>query len=303
MSNLTPNQNLLLEYDKLFNETNDNYNKKNRELEIKTKLYQINQKSNLEKAKMIKVLQYIFGFLVLSAIALFLHLSGFVGLIGLIIVICIIAIVLIVLYHKNNVNTIENRINKLSEEAGSDMWKTFEEGYLSLFGIGGYTCSEYCPSESTEEASFSPIIPKISPRYLKTDSNRNIWLKGDLPSTTYTADDEGKRFRIDGEYVRGYGYDKKIYKSPSNLTPLRNTIKKLEENREQKKIIPISRNFATYYKCNFVGGEDDKSPIPFKTTYDYSIIPCDNYPGFVETNRYICEKDPLKYDEPNCSEV
>ena len=75
MSNLTPNQNLLLEYDKLFNETNTKYNKKNRELKTKNKLLEINQKSNLAKMETIKILQYIFGFLLLTAVVVWMHLS------------------------------------------------------------------------------------------------------------------------------------------------------------------------------------------------------------------------------------
>lgn len=302
MSNLTPNQNLLLEYDKLFNETNTKYNKKNRELKTKNKLLEINQKSNLEKMETIKILQYIFGFLLLTAVVVWMHLSGFISLTGMIVVICVIAIVLFIMYYKNNKNTIEERINKSSGEAGDDLWKTFEEGYLSLFGIGGYSCSEYCPAES-EEGSLSPIIPKTKPRFLKTDSQRNVWLKGNLPSTTYTANDKGKRFRIDGELVKGFGYDKNLYVSPTDVPTLRNTVQELEDNREQKEIIPISKNYATYYNCQFVGGNDSSSKIPFKTNYKYTTIPCDNYPGFIQTNKFICKKDPVKYGESECDEV
>ena len=303
MSNLTPNQNLLLEYDRLFNETNTKYNKKNRELKTKNKLLEINQKSNLAKMETIKILQYIFGFLLLTAVVVWMHLSGFISLTGMIVVICVIAIVLFVMYYKNNKNTIEDRINKSSSEAGDDLWKTFEEGYLSLFGIGGYSCSEYCPSNSEEEGSFSPIIPKAKPRFLRTDSQRDVWLKGNLPSTTYTADDEGKRFRIDGELVKGFGYDKNLYNSPSNVPTLRNTVQELEDNREQKEIIPISKNYATYYNCQFVGGNDSSSKVPFKSNYKYTTIPCDNYPGFIQTNKFICKKDPVKYGESECDEV
>ena len=73
------------------------------------------------------------------------------------------------------------------------------------------------------------MVPKnrqtvARPRYIREDSQRDVWLKGDLPSSTYTINDKNKRYRIDGEYIRGFGYDKNLYISPGGIKNYRSTI-------------------------------------------------------------------------------
>jgi len=71
----------------------------------------------------------------------------------------------------------------------------------------------------------------------------------------------------------------------------------LEQNRPQRQITPISKNYATYYDCSFIGGEDKNGALPSKTSYTKTTIPCNYYPGFREDARYICDSDM------NCSQV
>lgn len=303
MSNLTPNQNLLLEYDKIFDKTNAMFNQKNKEINTKTKLVEMNNLSNLQKTKTLKVLQYIFGYLVLSFVIVWFYHSKFISLTSMIIILVVLAGVLFSSYYINNVENTVSKISQQSAEAGEDMWKTFEESYLSLFGIGGYSCQEYCiPETSEEEVTMQPIIQRAKPRYIRQDSQRDVWLKGDLPTTTYTIDDKDKMYRIDGEYVKGLGYDSDPYLSPSDVSTFRNTTEELEGNKNQRTFIPLNKNYATYYNCKFLGGEDS-SKVPYKYNYQYTTIPCHNYPGFVETEKYICKKDPKQYGVSNCTQI
>lgn len=254
---LTPNDKLLLEYDKIFNRTNKKFNNSNREIEVKTRLVDMNMGSNARKRELISILQSIFLFLILSFFVVWFHLSGLIGLIPTIVIIACILVIIVYRYIKNQVSDIENKIASISSDTGDNLRKTFEEAYLNVAGVGNYTCQEYCPQESEESEevpTVGPVIPRARPRYIREDSQRDVWLKGDLPSSTYTINDKNKRYRIDGEYIRGFGYDKNLYISPGGIKNYRSTIDELEENSPQtREIIPINKKYATYYSCKFLG--------------------------------------------------
>ena len=305
---LTPNDKLLLEYDKIFDRTNKKFNNINREIEVKTRLVNMNRGDNARKRNLISILQSLFLFLILSFFVIWFHLSGLIGLVPTVIIIAVILVIIIYRYIKVNISNIENKIATISTQTGDNLRKTFEEAYLNVAGVGGYTCQEYCPPASSEteesEPKVGPVIPRTRPRYIRQDSQRDVWLKGDLPSSTYTINDKNKRYRIDGEYIKGYGYDSNLYISPRGITNYRSTIDELEDDSPQtREIIPISKKYGTYYTCEFKGGNDEKNKIPYKTSYKYTTIPCDNYPGFKETAKYICPDDPQKYGLGNCKKV
>ena len=306
-STLTPNDKLLLEYDKIFNRTNKKFNNINREIEVKTRLVDMNMGVGGEKRELISILQSVFLFLILSFFIVWFYLSGLIGLVPTIIIIAVILVIVIYRFVKSQIYNIENKIASVSTETGDNLRKTFEEAYLNITGVGDYTCQEYCPQESegeSEEPSVGQVIPRTRPRYIREDSQRDVWLKGDLPDSTYTINDKNKRYRIDGEYIRGYGYDNNLYISPGGIKNYRSTIGELEENSPQtREIIPISKKYGTYYSCKFLGGNQNKNKVPYKTSYKHTTIPCDNYPGFVETAKYICPDDPQKYGLGNCKKV
>ena len=302
---LTPNQKLLLEYDKMFNETNKNFNLKDREIKTKSRLIQMNKGADERKRDTIVILQHVFLFLFLAFFVIWFHISGLINLVGTVVIMAIILVGVIYKYFKDRVVDMETKISVVSSQTGDNLRKTFEEAYLSMTGTSGYTCQEYCPPEESEESTAisGPVIPNTRPRYLRQDSQRDVWLKGDQPSNTYTYNDANKRYRIDGELVRGFGYDKKLYISPNDIPKYRSTLSELEDSRPQRDIIPISKKYATYYNCKFLGGSDSKQKVPYKSSYDYTTIPCDNYPGFVETKRMICPKDPKKHGTRQCKVV
>ena len=308
MSNtdLTPNDKLLLEYDKIFSKTNKVFNNSNREINVKTRLVDMNEGSNAKNRELISILQSVFLFLILSFFVIWFHLSGLIGLVPTIVIIAVILVIVIYRYIKNQGSDIEEKIASISSDTGDNLRKTFEEAYLKVAGVSNYTCQEYCPPEESEETATKsgPIIQRTKPRYIREDSQRNVWLKGDLPSNTYTINDKNKRYRIDGEYIRGYGYDKNLYRSPGGIKNYRSTLDELEGDKPQtREIIPISKKYATYYNCKFLGGGNNKNKVPYKTNYNYTTIPCDNYPGFVETEKYICQDDPQKYGLDKCKKV
>ena len=63
------------------------------------------------------------------------------------------------------------------------------------------------------------------------------------------------------------------------------------------------KKYATYYNCKFLGGTGSEQKVPYKSSYDYTTIPCDNYPGFVETKRMICPSDPKTNGTNQCKVV
>ena len=302
---LTPNEKLLLEYDKMFNKTNRNFNSKKREIQTKTRLIQMNSGADEKKRDTIVILQHVFLFLILAFFVIWFHVSGLINLVGTVVIMAIVLVGVIYKYFKNRVVDMETTIAVASSQTGDDLRKTFEEAYLSMTGTSGYTCQEYCPPEESEESTAisGPIVTNTRPRYLRQDSQRDVWLKGDQPSNTYTYDDANKRYRIDGELVKGFGYDKNLYISPSGIPKYRSTLSELEDSRPQREIIPISKKYATYYNCKFLGGTGSEQKVPYKSSYDYTTIPCDNYPGFVETKRMICPSDPKTNGTSQCKVV
>ena len=304
-NSLSASDKLLLEYDNIFNETNKTYNDNDKEINLKTKLLMVYHDDNSKKKNLISILQYSFIFILLSFFMLLIYMNKLISLPLTIFIILFILGGLIYKYltmkTSDNINL---NITQNSLDTGNELKKTFEEAYLNLVGINNYSCQEYCNNDTNSstdpEITFQQINALENPKYLKQDSQRNVWLKGDLPDNTYTINDN-KHYRIDGELVKGYGYDKKLYKSPKNITPFRQTEDELENNKPATRtIIPISEKYATYYNCDFLTNKDKNDKLPYKSSYKYTTIPCDNYPGFVETSKMICPDNPTTHGTSGC---
>jgi len=304
---LSPSEKLLVAYDDLFNETNRVYNDKDREIMTKTRLVRMNKDANRNKRVLIQALTNTFFALVLIFIVVWLNLSGFVSLTATIVVALVIVVFFTVDFFRKVWNTVESIVKIKSEETGKELAQMFEKAYADVAGIQDYTCQEYCPPSETEEEtvySGGPVVPRTRPRYIRQDSQRDVWLKGDLPSSTYTIRDKGIEYKLDGATVTGFNYDKDLYISPQGIKIYRGNKAQLESNKPQtRRILPIDTKYATYYNCEFRGGKDSKDELPYKKYYEYTTIPCDNYPGFVEKDRFICPNDPKKNGVENCKRI
>lgn len=296
-------QQLLLKYDSNFNKQLDKMNALNNEISTKNKMIYTNYDAEAQKDMKTVVYSYIVWYLIILTGIVFLkvtNISGWPLAIGLAILIALFMIYKLYMNHfnKNNFN-----FEKITKETADDFVNNLESSYANAINNNGYTCPSDCLPEEVEEPP--PTISEIrgEKRYLRTDSNRDVWLRGDVPNNTYTIDDENKTYKINNTFVTGYGYDKQPYMKPNNLLTYRKTLQELEDNRPQRQIIPVSKNNATYYDCSFIGGEDDESPLPYKKSYDYTTIPCKYYPGFREDARYICDSDPKTNSSASCTKV
>ena len=122
-------------------------------------------------------------------------------------------------------------LRELSKETGDDFANNLESAYSNAIDNNGYTCPAECLPEESPTLVPSIIAIDGEKRYLRTDSNRDVWLKGDVPNNTYTIDDENKSYKINTTYVTGYGYDKQPYYEPTDLNTYRTTIQELEDNK------------------------------------------------------------------------
>lgn len=296
-------QQLLLKYDSNFNKQLDKMNALNNE--ISTKNNMIYTSYNVEAQKDMKtiVYTYIVWYLILLTIIILLKVTNIAGWPFSIGIAILLALFMIYRMYTNHFNKRMANLRELSKETGDDFANNLESAYSNAIDNNGYTCPAECLPE--ESPTLVPSITAIDgeKRYLRTDSNRDVWLKGDVPNNTYTIDDENKSYKINNTYVTGYGYDKQPYYEPTDLNTYRTTIQELEDNKPQRQIIPISKNHATYYDCSFLGGEDEESPLPYKKSYNYTTIPCKYYPGFREDARYICDSDPKTNSSASCTKV
>ena len=296
-------QQLLLKYDSNFNKKLDKMNALNNEISIKNNMIYKNYDAEAKKDMKTIVYSYLVWYLIVLTVIIILkvtNLAGWPMSIGLAI---LVALFMLYRMYTKHFNRRMANLTELAKETGDDFVNNLESAYANAINNNGYTCPSECLPEETKTPP-SNITSIYGPkRYLRTDSNRDVWLKGDIPNNTYTIDDENKTYKINDIYVTGYGYDKQPYIKPNNLKTYRTTLQELEDNRPQRQIIPISKNQATYYDCSFIGGEDNKSPLPYKKSYDYTTIPCKYYPGFREDARYICDSDPKTNSSASCTKV
>ena len=296
MASIPPvSKQLLLKYDSQFNKQLDRMNNLNNEITTKTRMINFNDQMTDQKDKKTIILTNVIWYLVILTVLLFLYLIGSVQLPLFIGMAVVIALIFVFRTYFTHFYRTDVDLRSISQETAQDFINNLESN-----STDNYTCPTDCVMEtqestSTDTKSSDSITGEV--RFLQTDSNRNVWLKGDLPNNTYTIDDENKTYRINGNYVTGFGYDKQPYKTPNDLPVYRKTVAELEQNRPQRQITPISKNYATYYDCSFIGGEDKNGALPSKTSYTKTTIPCNYYPGFREDARYICDSDM------NCSQV
>ena len=139
--------------------------------------------------------------------------------------------------------------------------------------IFDFKCPAKCPAVP-ENVKFDNVLAR-STETLNIDPQLNVWKYGDIPTDLWTSDKlEGKNF---------YSY--------KNI-PNYNATQEESNANEPKPFFGTTYPSATYYKCEWLGG--DNSGLPIKSNNSYSSIPCKYKPNFSETGRYICSKNPNK---------
>lgn len=138
-------------------------------------------------------------------------------------------------------------------------------------------------STPNQNSAYSNIITKKHPS-LNSSSQIDVWKYGDVPNDLFTKPEFNKDIYINpNKFERNYYNDKNYPKS--NFDP------------------PINSG-ATYYKCEWLGGDKDtQMPNPEKSSY--TTIPCSYRDNFRESAKYFCPKgvDPNNSDISRCISV
>ena len=299
---INPSEKLLSMYDTKFNNSYKIMNEQKREIMTKNKLIFENKKKMINSSNKIFLLILLGSFLTLFCIYSAFYSFNIFPLSVLFVFSLITFLVFVIIIIKRFVFNTNRQLNKYNIETALELDNSVGQQYNNT--VYNKSCPSQCTqqTEETDDVTMQHIVTKAPPRYLRTDSQRDVWIKGDLPNSTYTIADKNKRYRIDGELITGYNYDKEVYISPE-VNVYRETEEELNENRPQRLYNPIDKKYATYYDCKFIGGDKNKSPIPFKESYKHTTIPCNYYPGFTETNRYICSSDPKKNPSALCQKI
>ncbi len=270
---------LILKYDDKFNELYDK--KLNIDESIMNKeelIVKINDEIN-NKNYTISILQYSLLFSILLGVVIILYglkKITFSNLIVLIIILLLIYLLTIYfgVYHKFYLHNLGKGLRNAKV--------IMDEYKADLLGIvTDYTCPTTCP----------PIVPPTNPAAiqgystptLKTDPQLDVWKYGDIPTDLWTSN----KLKSDNFYtnysVPNYNetLEEQIYNSP-------------------KSSFGTTYPNSTYYKCKWLGGNDNNG-LPNLENKKYSSIPCSYRPNFSEEERYICSKDPNSMNESDFS--
>ncbi len=146
--------------------------------------------------------------------------------------------------------------------------------------VGSWTCPAECPPLGTaEEEGGAPVYSDyvtMKGATLRTDSQKNVWERGDVPVDIFTTPQ----------------YHKDIYNNPKVLPVFIENEQQAKTNNPGPQFRGLKEKGMTYYECKWMGGKT--SGLPFQEKDKYSSIPCDYRPNFKELNRYICTKNPNK---------
>ena len=138
-------------------------------------------------------------------------------------------------------------------------------------------------SDSKINSSYSNIITRKQPS-LNVSSQIDVWKHGDVPNDLFTKP----------------GFNKDIYINPSEFE--RNYYN--DENYPKSNFDAPINSGATYYKCEWLGGDSD-TQMPNTEKDKYTTIPCSYRDNFKESGKYFCPKgvDPNNSDISNCMNV
>jgi hypothetical protein len=293
---------LLLKYDKKFNELYNVKLKLNTSISNKEEIIiQLND-NNQQNDLIISLLQWLLSLFIVLIILYFFYKLKVFTLNSITLLFILLVLVYIFygynIYKKYSSNMFDKQL--MSMKVTMNPYETEisniiprEEGEIEK------TCKKACPSgkinnkNEQQDSIHSDSLDDIGT--LKTDPQLNVWKYGDLPEDLWTGEHRNK-----------------ITNSPSkNITSEFETkflpiFDQTFNNYDFNDITNPKARFGTtspsmtYYKCDWMGsiqGGDDK--FPFKSKLTYSSIPCEYKPNYIESGRYICSQNPNKISENN----
>jgi hypothetical protein len=268
----TVTNDLLLKYDEKFNEL---YNKKvHIDSSIMNKEELIMKENDEIQNKEINVtmLQYSVIFIILFGVLLILNALNKL----LITQVIIFTIILFFIYLFLIYFTVYRKVSAYQVDKVIKNIKVDMKDYVnSVIGnnVDPYKCPTTCTNSSTNPPP-SSLIQGYQQPTLNIDPQVNVWRYGDIPVDLYTSKNTP-------------GSD--FYANPRNIPNYRNT---LEEDIEDEPRPNFGTTYprSTYYKCEWLGGNN--TGLPNNEPVTYSSIPCSYRENYEETGRYICSKNP-----------
>lgn len=275
MSNLNSITNeLLLKYDDKFNEL---YNKKiNIDSSIMNKEELILKENDeiIRKEHTVSILQYTVILIIIFCVLLILNALEKITFGQLILIfIGVIVIYLIIIYYASFSKLTSNNADKILKNIKVDM--ADYAGKILGANIKPYTCPTTCSTNHTSPQPRPNMIQGYEQPTLNIDPQVNVWQYGDMPSDLFTSN------KIPAS---------DFYTNPKNIPSYRNTLEEEIED-EPKASFGTTYPNSTYYKCNWLGGNNNGG-LPNIESKTYSSIPCSYRANYEETGKYICSKNP-----------
>ena len=264
---------LILKYDDKFNQLYDeNLNINSSIMNKEELIIKINDEIN-NKNYNIAILQYSIIFsILLGAVIILYGLKKITNSQLIIIIIVLFLIYLLTIYfgvyHKFYLHNLGKGLR--NAKVIMDEYKADLLGVLT-----DYQCPSTCPP--VEDPENPAVIQGYSSPTLRTDPQLNVWQYGDIPTDLWT----NNTLKSSNFYTN--------YTIPNYNTTLEE-----EMANSPKSAFGTSYPNTTYYKCKWLGGDNNNNGLPNIETNTYSSIPCTYRPNYSEDGRYICSKDPNK---------
>lgn len=289
----TVTNDLLLKYDRKFNELYNVKLKLNSSITNKEELITQMNNNNVHNDLIIAVLKWLLSVLIVLLILCILYKYKVFSLFTLSLLFILIIIVYIFygynIYKTYSLNMFDKQIKTM--KVGMNNYLTELKNTIDS-EEGGLTCPKDCPAVlPKEEISSLFSIRPYNNETLKTDSQLDVWKHGDIPEDLWpNANLNFKNFNPNMKNVN----EQKDFKTV--IDPLFNQkfnnydINSFGISNPKSRFGTTSPSM-TYYKCDWMGGEFGNN-FPLKSNLTYSSIPCDYKPNYTESGRYICKTNP-----------
>ncbi len=154
---------------------------------------------------------------------------------------------------KNTYKSLENNTAPIGNELNCDYLQE-EESNLNIGNV-----------KNTNNTNTS-LQSRYNRLLENTNTNFNVWEEGDHISKNNINDNNIKNVDLD---MKNYRYIDSVQGSTDIIG----------------KFNPINPNGATYYDCEYIG--TNQNGIPMKSKYIKSTIPCKYYMNYKETGKYV----------------
>lgn len=272
---------LLLKYDDNFNELYDKKVNIDSSIMNKEELILKEHDEILKKEQNIAILQYSLFFSILFGVLLILYGLNKFDFTKLILY----TIILFLIYAAVVYFNVYYKLTLYNAGRGLRNAKVIMNNYAATLveDVMEYKCPTTCPPINPVPPNPATISGYKTPT-LRTDPQLNVWEYGTIPPDLWTSDKKPSRA---------------FYKNYRNIPNYNASIEE-ESANEAKPFFGAAYPKSTYYKCEWLGGNNNGG-LPNIENNKYSSIPCTYRPNYTEKGRYICSRNPNEISEGDMS--